>query len=317
MIHNKNKNNPETHTQEIAIEFEDSIEDLFYECFVILRKKWRNILLCTLLGLTFGTFFSLSFPKQYEAECVILPVSGRTSSGMDFKAFGTSTILEIINTGKIPEANSLNKSLISTHLSSYKLHNEVLIENNLSNKLIPYSDNMNKEIIHHKATYLLMEFFRLSKASAEKIDADMYIRRLHSDALKINFRWDSPEDAAAILVSYIDRLHKNLKEKEIKRLSSIKSYLMNALPTFDDETKKDRLNNLILSLQEQMAFVQTSPNCFFDVVDPVFPKYKPIRETTYLFVFLFTILIFFMSLFSFYFKSKREKYNSWIKDKKS
>lgn len=302
--------NSDTNFDNNSNEFEDFSENFIPKLIFVIKKRKISLIVGAALGFIVGAAFFALTPEKYEAEAVILPVSGRTTSGIDFEAFGTSSLLEIMSSGKIPSANSEVKNLITSHLASYQLHNQILMDHDLTGRLVEKSGLKYTAEDYQKATYELMKLFQLSYfRTGWGTHAELF-RLIDHNAFKVKLVWENPEEAASILRSYLTRLNQNLKAKEIKRLNSIISYLNKIFPSFETESRKQSMDHMILSLYEKIAFVQSSPNCFFQIIDPVYPKYKPLRGPEYLYLFSFPILIFFILIFFFYILEgpKKSKY---------
>ena len=292
--------NSETSSDDSGRKYEDSSDYFITKLMFVIEKRKISLILVASLGLIIGSVFFFLSPVKFEAEAVILPVSGRSSSGMDFEAFGASSLLEIMSSGKIPSANSEAKTLISSHLSSYQLHNQILMENNLISRLIKNPGSKYTAKDYQEATYELMKLFELGHFRTTWGGHSELFRLIDHNAFRLKLEWENPEEAAIILRSYLHKLNQNLKAKEIKRLDSIISYFNKISSTFESDKRKQSMDHMILSLHERKAFVQSSPNCFFQIIDPVFPKYKPIRDSAYLAIFTTPILMFLISITIYY-----------------
>ena len=140
----------------------EEFSDLNFRKFVIiLNQNIIPVIIFTTLSFLIALTIFLKTPLKYEAEAVILPVSGRTTSGLNLESFGASSLLEILSSGQIPSANSHEKNLITSHLSSYKLHNQILMKHDLVGEFVEKSNSKYSAEDYQEATYELMKLFLL------------------------------------------------------------------------------------------------------------------------------------------------------------
>jgi hypothetical protein len=97
-----------------------------------------------------------------------------------------------------------------------------------------------------------------------------------SDILTVTMIWDSPEMAAVMLQRYLEKLDRYLRNQTIERAESNAEYLEKVASPLKDKEMIERLNSLIMTQYEQIAYARASGNYFFEVLEPPHPSYYPV-----------------------------------------
>lgn len=250
-----------------------------------LRRRWYWIPIALIIGAITGITTASKIPPTYEARAQIVPLKGREILGINPQIFGIDIIQDILRANLPTSFDTLSGIKIRSYLASYWLTRLIVEENNLAHGLldVPAGTPLTPED-RELAVIRMQRQFQLD------------IPRL-SDILNIKFRGSDPEQGAALIMAYLDRLDQFLREQTIERSQSNADYLQKVRDTLRETELIQRLNSLIMTQYEQIAYARASGNIFFEILEPPHPRYRPVAPNPIAYAIAGAMLAALLSLF--------------------
>jgi uncharacterized protein involved in exopolysaccharide biosynthesis len=248
-------------------------------------RRWYWIPIAMLIGALAGMAIARQIPPTYEARAQIVPLKGREILGINPQIFGIDIIQDILRANLPTSFDTLSGIKIRSYLESYWLTRLIVEENNLAHGLLdlpadaPLTREDHELAITRLQRQLVLDLPRLS------------------DILNIRFRGPDPEQGAALIQSYLDRLDQFLREQTIERSQSNADYLQKVRDTLREKELIQRLNSLIMTQYEQIAYARASGNVFFEVLEPPHPRYRPVAPNPTAYAVVGAMLVALLSLF--------------------
>jgi len=239
-----------------------------------LRKRIGWIFGFTLLAaLCAGMLAAWVLPNEYEARASLVPLQGREILGINPQIFGIELLEDILSANLPTSFDELSGVKIRAVLESFWLSRMIVEEHDLAHGLLDLpAETRLQPIEMEEAVLLLQSRMRLG------------ITRL-SDILNISFLASDPTEGAVMIQRYLDTLDQFLRKQTIERAQSNATYLEKVRDTLRDRELIERLNSLIMTQYEQVAYAQASGNVFFEVLEPPHPRFQPVGPNPFLYAF--------------------------------
>lgn len=232
--------------------------------FPRLLRRWYWFLLALVIGAIGGAVLAKNTPATYEARAQIVPLQGREVLGINPQIFGIDIIQDILRANLPTSFDTLSGIKIRSYLESYWLSRLIMEEHNLAHSLLNLPAETPLTLQDRERAVLRLQ-------SQLQFEVPRF-----SDILTIRFLSNDPEHGAVMIQAYLDRLDRFLREQTIERSQSNADYLQGVRDTLRDRELIQRLNSLIMTQYEQIAYARASGNAFFEVLEPPHPRYKAV-----------------------------------------
>ena len=253
-----------------------SLTDLTQLIFIY-RKV---ILLTTSIIIVISIFYSLSIPRYYQSNILMVSNSGSSNSGGLSSLIGSA----LGSSGNL----SLSTSKPNTETALAILRSREFIERYIEdNDLMPilFKDMQEEKEIEMPA--LREGYRRIESAMNIKIDRSL---------IEMTIIWDDPKFATRLANGLIERVNDYIRKEAIEESRKSIQFLEKELTNKDANTKVI-LSKLIENQMQSMVLANVRNEYVFKVIDPAVAPINPSGPQRRLIVVLGAFLGFILSLF--------------------
>ena len=240
----------------------------------------KVILLTTSIIIVISIFYSLSIPRYYQSNIVMVSNSGSSNSGGLSSLIGSA----LGSSGNL----SLSTSKPNTETALAILRSRKFIERYIEeNDLMPilFKDMQEEKEIEMPA--LREGYRRIESAMNIKIDRSL---------IEMTIIWDDPKFATRLANGLIERVNDYIRKEAIEESRKSIQFLEKELTNKDANTKVI-LSKLIENQMQSMVLANVRNEYVFKVIDPAVAPINPSGPQRRLIVVLGAFLGFILSLF--------------------
>lgn len=264
------------------------------EIFLIIKKKYKFILIITLLSIIFSSVYALRMPNMYLASSVLSSANEQKSLSSQYSSLAAVAGIKI-GSDEISKTKEALKIIRSLHFFKSHIYPFINLENlfavkyvNLDSNIITYDDKLfdskNKLWVKNDMyEWVPSKRYNIqpSPQSAYEIFSSIFGIKEDDDGFVIlSLQHQSPLIAKTWLDMSIAAINSSiLEEDKTNALNSIR-YLEESLVAANLSQVKDAISNLLEQEIKKITFINASDEYVFKIIDPpVVPeeKFKPSR----------------------------------------